>query len=80
MTPRLWEYVFELQKQAKLKDNVVFSAQGAPKKSLGTSFHVKLKNKVGPLSSLFFDLGLKNAKCKIEKSEESRPNLFFNFT
>ena len=36
MTPRLWEDVLELQKQAKLKDNVVFSAQGAPKKSLGT--------------------------------------------
>ena len=36
MTPRLWEDVLELQKQAKLKDNVVFSAQGPPKKSLGT--------------------------------------------
>ena len=29
MTPRLWEDVLELQKQAKLKDNVIFSAQGA---------------------------------------------------
>ena len=27
MTPRLWEDVLELQKQAKLKDNVIFSAQ-----------------------------------------------------
>ena len=53
MTPRLWEDVLELQKQAKLKDNVVFSAQVAPKKILGTYFHLKLKNKLGPLSSLF---------------------------
>ena len=58
MTPRLWEDVSELQKQAKLKDNVIFSAQGAPKKSWGTYFHVKLKNKLGPLSSLFIDFGL----------------------
>ena len=27
MTPRLWEDVLELQKQAKLKDNVIFPAQ-----------------------------------------------------
>ena len=46
MTPRLWEDVSELQKQAKLKDNVIFSAQGAPKKSWGTYFHVKSKNKM----------------------------------
>ena len=52
MTPRLWEDVLELQKQAKLKDNVVFSTQGDLKKSLGTFFHVKLKNKLGPPSSL----------------------------
>ena len=64
MTPRLWEDVLELQKQAKLKDNVIFSAQGAPQKSWGTYFHVKSKNKLGPLSSLFLILaffGLKNA-------------------
>ena len=34
MIPRLWEDVLELQKQAKLKDNVIFSAQGAPQKNL----------------------------------------------
>ena len=64
MTPRLWEDVLELQKQAKLKDNVIFSAQGAPKKSWGTYFHVKSKKKLGPLSSLFLIsafFGLKNA-------------------
>ena len=54
MTPRLWEDVLELQKQAKLKDNAFFSAQGAPKKSWGTYFHVKLKNKWGPFPSLFW--------------------------
>ena len=54
MTPRLWEDVLELQKQAKLKDNVVFSAQGVLKKSLGTYIHVKL----GLLSSLFFQFWL----------------------
>ena len=43
MTPRLWEDVLELQKQAKLKDNVIFSAPGAHKKSLGTYFYVKSK-------------------------------------
>ena len=53
MTPRLWEDVLEPKKQAKLKDNVIFSAQGAPQKSWGTYFHVKSKNKLGPLSSLF---------------------------
>ena len=58
MTPRLWEDVLELQKQAKLKDNVIFSALGAHKKSSGTFFHVKLKNKLGLLSSLYFDFGL----------------------
>ena len=36
MTPRLWEDALEIQKQALLKDNVTLSAQGAPKKSLGT--------------------------------------------
>ena len=64
MTPRLWEDVLELQKQAKLKDNVIFSAPGAHKKSSGTYFHVKLKNKLGLFSSLFLILaffGLKNA-------------------
>ena len=64
MTPRLWEDVLELQKQAKLKDNVIFSAQGAPQKSWGTYFHVKSKKKLSPLSSLFLILaffGLKNA-------------------
>ena len=64
MTPRLWEDVLELQKQAKLKDNVIFSARGAHEKSLGTYFHVKLKNKLVPLSSLFLILaffGLKKA-------------------
>ena len=33
MTPRLWVDVLELQKQAQLKDNVVFSAQGPPQKN-----------------------------------------------
>ena len=64
MTPRLWEDALELQKQAQLKDNVIFSAQGDPKKCLGTYFHVKLKNKLGPLSSFFLILAffvLKNA-------------------
>ena len=68
MTPRLWEDVLELQKQAKLKDNVIFSAKGAHKKNLGTLFHIKLKNKLGPLSSLFFQfwpfLALKTQKGK----------------
>ena len=32
MTPRLWEDVTEVQQQAKLKDNVIFSAQGPPPK------------------------------------------------
>ena len=32
MTPRLWKDVLELQKQAKLKYSVIFSAQGTPKK------------------------------------------------
>ena len=41
MTPRLREDVLELQKQAKLK-NGIFSSQGAPKKSLGIYFHVKM--------------------------------------
>ena len=56
--------MLELQKQAKLKDDVIFSAQGASKKSLETYFHVKLKNKLGLLSSLFSILaflGLINA-------------------
>ena len=53
MTPRLWEDVLELQKQAKLKDNAFFSAQGAPPKSWGTYFHPKSKNKLC--------FGLKNA-------------------
>ena len=52
MTPRLWEDVLELQKQAKLKDNVIFSAQGAPLKK-GTYFYVKSKNNLGLLSSPF---------------------------
>ena len=59
MTPRLWEDVLELQKQAKLKDNVIFSAPGAHKKSSGTYFHVKSKNKLGLLSSLFLILAKK---------------------
>ena len=53
MTPRLWEDVLELQNQAKLKDNVIFSAQGAPQKSFGIYFYVKSKNKLILLSSLF---------------------------
>ena len=54
MTPRLWEDVLlELQKQANLKDNVIFSAQGASKKSFGTVYHVKSKNNLGLLSSPF---------------------------
>ena len=53
MTPSLWEVVLELQKHAKLKDNVIFTAQGAPKQILGTYFFVKLKNKLGPLSYFF---------------------------
>ena len=64
MTPRLWEDVLELQKQAKFKDNVIFSAQGGPIKTWGKYFYVNLKKKVGPLSSLFLILaffGLKNA-------------------
>ena len=78
MTPRLWEDVLELQKQAKLKDNVIFSALGAPKKSLGTYFHVKLKNKWGPFSSLhlknaffanlLFFWPLHHFSCKIAKN------------
>ena len=44
MTPRLWEDVSELQKQAKSRDNVIFSALGPPRKSWGTYFHVKLCN------------------------------------
>ena len=59
MTPRLWEDVSELQKQAKSRDNVIFSALGPPRKSWGTYFHVKLKNNWGPLSSLFLILAIK---------------------
>ena len=59
MTPRLWEDVSELQKQAKSRDNVIFSALGPPRKSWGTYFHVKLKNNWGPLSSLFSILAIK---------------------
>ena len=59
MTPRLWEDVSELQKQAKSWDNVIFSALGPPRKSWGTYFHVKLKNNWGPLSSLFSILAIK---------------------
>ena len=44
MTPRLWEDVLELQKQAKLKDNVIFSAQGAPRTS---QFHSSISEKIG---------------------------------
>ena len=59
MTPRLWEDVSELQKQAKSWDNVIFSALGPPRKSWGTYFYVKSKNKWGPLSSLFSILAIK---------------------
>ena len=59
MTPRLWEDVSELQKQAKSRDNVIFSALGPPRKSWGTYFHVKSKNNWGPLSSLFLILAIK---------------------
>ena len=59
MTPRLWEDVSELQKQAKSRDNVIFSALGPPRKSWGTYFHVKSKNNWGPLSSLFSILAIK---------------------
>ena len=55
MTPRLWKDVSEVQQQEKLKDNVIFSAQEAPQKSLGTYFHAKSKNKLSP-SSLFLIL------------------------
>ena len=34
-------------------ENVIFSAQGAPRKSWGTYFYVKSKNKWGLLSSFF---------------------------
>ena len=40
-------------------ENVIFSAQGAPRKSWGTYFYVKSKNKWGPLSSLFLILAIK---------------------
>ena len=48
MTPRLWEDVLELQKQAKLKDNVIFSAQGAPQKKLGVVAHRILETAKSP--------------------------------
>ena len=59
MTPRLWEDVSELQKQAKFRDNVIFSAQGPLRKSWGTYYHVKSKNNWGLLSSLFSILAIK---------------------
>ena len=59
MTPRLWEDVSELHNQAKFRDNILFSAQGPPRKSWGTYFHVKSKNNWGPLSSLFSILAIK---------------------
>ena len=74
MTPRLWEDVLELQKQAKLKDNVIFSAQGALNKSLGTYF--------GSAFFTFFNIGLKYAflrlkKAKIEKSKRKQTQITF---
>ena len=59
MTPRLWEDVSELHNQAKFRDNILFLAQGPPRKSWGTYFHVKSKNNWGPLSSLFLILAIK---------------------
>ena len=40
---RLWEDVLKLQKQAKLKDNIIFSAQGALKKKFGDIFLYKIE-------------------------------------
>ena len=57
MTPRLWEDVLELQKQAKLKDNVIFSAQGAPKK-VGRRRNQKRKS-----AGNFFSLDLPNGQA-----------------
>ena len=61
MTPRLWEDVSEVQQQAKLKGNVIFSAQGAPQENVGKYFHTKSKNKLSPLLLFFLDFGLKDA-------------------
>ena len=75
MTPRLLEDVLELQKQAKLKDNVIFPAQRGPKKTWGTYFYVKSKKKLGPLFSLFLILaffGLKNGGPKVHFLGQNR--------
>ena len=52
-------YVSSNQTRAVFWENVIFSAQGVPRKSWGTYFHVKLKNNWGPLSSLFLILAIK---------------------
>ena len=62
-------------------ENVIFSAQGAPRKSWGTYFHVKLKNNWGPLSSLFSILAIKMHFlpfyfAKSKKVKKADPNYF----
>ena len=50
---KFWD-VSQLFLLGNFRDNVTFSAWRAPRKSLGTYFNVKLKNKLRPLSSLFW--------------------------
>ena len=53
------KYVSPNQTRPVFWENVIFSAQGAPRKSWGTYFYVKSKNNWGPLSSLFSILAIK---------------------
>ena len=70
MTPRLREDVLELQKQAKLK-NVIFSSQGAPKKSLGIYLHVKM------LALKIYFLSFYNQNDRRSKNNSKRPKMHF---
>ena len=51
--------VSQIKQSPVLKENVIFSDQGFPRKSWGTYLHVKLKNNWGSLSSLFLILAIK---------------------
>ena len=55
---KFWD-VSQLFLLGKSKDNIIFSALWAPRKSWGTYFYVKSKNNWGLLSSLFSILAIK---------------------